>query len=483
MSTFFAGVQVVNNQNTIFQNAVDGDLVFYTENSNQSLHFGNVIGDRSTLKLTPSNIEVRGNMFLTSQLEIPAVQIMSTGQLLCNSNDSAAAPAFSFINDSNTGMMHPGNKVLGFVAAGVETMRMNSNGFVSIGTSNAIGRLTVVGGFSADSNNIVIRESVANGRAGIQMQHTSAPIPVGSVGYFQINQATTGNAILENFSADISIIARSNISLVTKTNNVTNVTRMHIANNGFIGIGNTNPVCPLDVTGSGTFTTTATINYFNSSGIQTTLSTVGAGGGTGNTTIRANDHIWAAGFATYSDKRLKNHIVKHIPEWERFNAMNIVNYQNIDYIANPYKHIGLVAQDLETLFPEYVQTGTGVIPNIMKLATISTDGQVMLKLGGNDDDDDDVLKKGDVIRIIKNPSCFPEDATILDVLIDNEGQHLSLTLSVDVSGLSEIYIYGKHVDNFKVVDYQSVSVMAISYIQDLKNQLDKLVKRVYALPC
>jgi hypothetical protein len=72
---------------------------------------------------TPTPTErfhVTGNMYATSQV-------------LGNTNDSSNVPSFSFKEDSNTGMYHPGASNLGFVTGGTERVRITSSGNVGIG--------------------------------------------------------------------------------------------------------------------------------------------------------------------------------------------------------------------------------------------------------------------------------------------------------------------------------------------------------------
>ena len=72
-------------------------------------------------------------------------KVYSTSQILADSNDSATAPAFSFLQDSNTGISHPADDALGFVTAGTERVRVDVSGNVGIGTSTPTNLLDVNG--------------------------------------------------------------------------------------------------------------------------------------------------------------------------------------------------------------------------------------------------------------------------------------------------------------------------------------------------
>jgi hypothetical protein len=67
---------------------------------------------------------------------------------------SAAAPSYSSLTDTNTGIYFPAADTLGFVEGGTEVMRINSSGQVGIGTTSPTSRLSVVdsSGYSPSLN-------------------------------------------------------------------------------------------------------------------------------------------------------------------------------------------------------------------------------------------------------------------------------------------------------------------------------------------
>ena len=61
--------------------------------------------------------------------------IVQDAQLLF-ADGTADAPAYSYVNDTNVGLFRPTTDALGFSTAGVERMRINSSGYVGIGTTS-----------------------------------------------------------------------------------------------------------------------------------------------------------------------------------------------------------------------------------------------------------------------------------------------------------------------------------------------------------
>jgi hypothetical protein len=78
-------------------------------------------------------------------------KIYSQVQLLGTSNDSATVPSYSFKENSNTGMFHPLNNMVGFSTGGTERVRINDSGNVGIGKSNPTYPLDVAGIINATS--------------------------------------------------------------------------------------------------------------------------------------------------------------------------------------------------------------------------------------------------------------------------------------------------------------------------------------------
>lgn len=162
MSSFFGNVAIVNNQDTVFTNAVDGDMVFYTETSNQSIHFGNVIGDRSTLKLTTSNVELRGDLLLTQQIDFRGLRIAP--RVPTNSNVMNVTTVIDTLSGYNANATPNVIFIANSNQTGFEFDNSNGANIFVVTTSNAL--LTT--GLNVTNGNITLSNGVLN-QAGFGM--------------------------------------------------------------------------------------------------------------------------------------------------------------------------------------------------------------------------------------------------------------------------------------------------------------------------
>ncbi|GIW90788.1 MAG: hypothetical protein KatS3mg109_1220 [Pirellulaceae bacterium] len=95
----------------------------------------------------------------------------SQRNLTVRGDGTAAAPAWSFANDSNTGIFRPAADVLGFATAGSERMRINAAGATIIGADPGGSALLRVGG-----------NAVFNGNVGVGAVSPTAKLELANIG-------------------------------------------------------------------------------------------------------------------------------------------------------------------------------------------------------------------------------------------------------------------------------------------------------------
>lgn len=188
----------------------------------------------------------------------------------------------------------------------------------------------------------------------------------------------------------------------------------------------------------------------------------------------ADGWFWAngGGFVATSDKRIKNMIGLSNPESDLciLNKIQITDYTYIDKINNsatPQKKV--IAQQLQEVYPQAVNTNTGIIPNVFDVASTT-------KIDNNK-----------TIITTSMPHSFKSGDKV-KLIVENTGEKLvevsvidPTTFSVHETIHDKIFVYGKQVDDLLNVDYDAVSMLNVSATQALSRQLEALKKENEAL--
>ncbi len=235
-----------------------------------------------------------------------------------------------------------------------------------------------------------------------------------------------------------------------------------IEDGGQVGIGSTSPSCPLEINGSGSLT--ASFGYLNSSG------NVGTTGTQANDySIKASDRIMASEFNAVSDQRVKTRfsISDNAMDLQRINQLEVTNYSYIDTVAKGSDmRLGFIAQQVETIFPQAVNTSSQFIPNIYKLSqkviydSLGNTQSIAMSAAHN-------LKKGDLIKLYDADKMHK--CTVIEVVSPTEFKIESIN-----KNNSQVFVFGKKADDFRAVDYDRIFVLGISAIQELSKELELL---------
>jgi hypothetical protein len=219
-------------------------------------------------------------------------------------NGSASTPAFSFSGDTNTGMYNISADVLGFSTNGGERVRIDSNGLGIGGSTESGVPLKAVVSNNAFGSTAVLENTNSGTSALAQLQLRTA------------NQTGTPFLIHQfNNGASAAITNVANASLVIGTNNTTRVT---ITNGGAMGLG---------------VTPTNTLGRFEAS----------------------NDIVAYSS----SDKNWKKNVKNIDSPLEKLSQINGVEFDWIEdepVHGNKGHDIGVIAQEIEQVLPEIVQT-------------------------------------------------------------------------------------------------------------------------------
>lgn len=225
--------------------------------------------------------------------------------------------------------------------------------------------------------------------------------------------------------------------------------RFKVANNGFIGIGTATPGVPLDVVGSAFASTTGSGAYFTTGNTALTLGTsVGW-----FTSLRTSSGIIAGdGVLSTSDARAK--IIQgrsdSAADLTRLLGIEVTDFVFKDAVEkgnHPQKKV--IAQQVEKVYPEAVRTTTDVVPDIYRKAAMK-DGWIELATD---------LKVGDRVRLITETG----HRGVYEVA---EVKHDKFRTDF-VEDVPQVFVYGREVKDFRVVDYEAISMLNVSATQEL----------------
>jgi len=411
-----------------------------------------------------------------------------------------------------------------------ETMRIKGNGNVGIGSSNPVNKLEVNGSIHSNGHPIYLRAGTSDHYDFIRWNSASDQVEI--TGYHGVNlgfssdtaEGTTNKLTVAKAGVSIGtntpyaaldvkgnvyttvhgsdyLHDKSNVGITrfgmqsgnsgdgfagmeleTLSVNAGNggavkfmtwgygiaVTRevMRINESGNVGIGTSAPQAKLHVSGA-LSTNIATYGYLNSAG------SVGKSGGTFNVSIKASDRIVATEFDAYSDKRIKKDFLPldSMQSLETINKVRVKKYlykDEVEYGSN--FHTGVIAQELEEVLPQSVSVHSDFVPDIYARpasASISN-GELHVTMPAQHN-----LQTGDTVRLITASGVKENIVTKLN--------ETNFSVSNWQEEATEIFVYGKKVNDYRTVNYNSIFCLGISAIQEMHKQLQQLKNEVMNL--
>lgn len=252
----------------------------------------------------------------------------------------AATPGYSFSSAANYGMFYASNK-LGFTAAGAERMTIASNGNVGVGITSPAASLHVSAETAISSANTTANSSPTltlikiNGSSYASQSPLATNHTLGSIRFGGSNTSVAGE--FTGNAAGIDVVAEATFSpssqpttmafSTTAANSTTLSPRMYILSNGNVGIGVSNPDKKLNVAGD----------------------------------VKVTGSVEANGNTLTSDLRYKRNIASVESSLQKILNIRGVTY---DWRTDEFpekefttdKQLGVIAQEVETQFPEAVHT-------------------------------------------------------------------------------------------------------------------------------
>jgi hypothetical protein len=230
-------------------------------------------------------------------------------------------------------------------------------------------------------------------------------------------------------------------------------------NGGNVGIGTTSPQFPLHVTNSNPGASNYPRNYIRYAGAPQVYQNPNWSNDL--VSIYANGAIMSNTYIAASDKRIKDitGISKSKDDLSNLLAIEVTDYKMKDKVKYGEKTTKkVIAQQLKSVYPQAVSLQTDVIPDIYKVSEIK-EGYIKLETD---------LKKGDKVKLI-----FEDNEEVVEVLsTDKNG------FTVNNKNEGKVFVFGKQVDDFHVVDYDAVSMLNVSATQELYKLILKQQKTI-----
>jgi hypothetical protein len=236
-----------------------------------------------------------------------------------------------------------------------------------------------------------------------------------------------------------------------------------------LGIGTSSPGYPIVVA-------TSVNGNIGSYGYLNSSAPTGTASGTGNISIDVVGRVVAQEVDANSDARIKNIIGPSDTALDlaTLEELNITNYRYIDVVTKGSQpKIGVIAQQVERVYPGAVRTLSDFIPSVYAMADhVSYDDAARQLTVGMPESHGLVV--GDMVRIIT-------DAGNVDKRVETVIDDRTFVLSDVEKDSSKVFVFGKRVDDFRVVDYDQLFSMNIGATQQLAIENQALMKENAAI--
>jgi hypothetical protein len=219
------------------------------------------------------------------------------------------------------------------------------------------------------------------------------------------------------------------------------------------------------------FAKNSRIRYYNTLGNNVTDggSSIGTVADTGQYySVIASGRVAAQEFNAYSDARIKKFHgnVSSQSSLDIISKLKVNNYSYVDIIQyGESTKTGFFAQEVESVLPEAITKTKDIVPDIFQPGKSvhydSMSGLLAITL-----DSIRGLKTGDFIKIIGEKAHTVEVAAVLDGEIRVKDWPEKDT--------KQVFVYGRQVDDFRVVDYDHIFTMNVSATQALIQEMKGL---------
>jgi hypothetical protein len=272
--------------------------------------------------------------------------LIKIGGVIKGERGTAAAPAYSFFDDTDTGIFNISNADLGFSVGGTERARIDASGRLLVGTSSTSAACTQL-----------LQGSSGGLAPAIQVLSSTASAPANGLALAQITFTDSGHANAVDITARRDGGTWSGTSKPTRLEFSTTADgasspteRMRIGQNGTLDTYGT----PTEAAFTARVSYGAGTTYGLFSGRHTASDT---SSGTNSFFVYTNGNVVNSNgsYGTLSDIKLKENIVDANSQWGDIKALQIRKYNFKEETGQQtHTQIGLVAQEVELVSPGLV---------------------------------------------------------------------------------------------------------------------------------
>lgn len=478
-------------------------LDFYTNSVNRlAITNGGNVGIGTTGPTAPLQVTASS----TTPFDIGRFDGSNTvGSAIYLNSTATSGRAWQLISTAAAAGEGAGKLLFKDATGGSVKMTIESGGNVGIGTASPVAKLDISGNVAMNDNQIRLRDGADGnhyiayvggavdgakivGNLGVVISNTNGSQDVaffkGDYSYFGFDPGSCCNGYEKvkvgrgrNADGTVEFMnngwgrlgATSGLAFWANGNaDVDDSPQMIISSTGYVGIGTTSPSSgKLHVSGVGASGTYG-YGYLNSSGGTGTCGSCGV-----DYSIWADGRIRASEFNAMSDQRIKT-VVGHTNTEELLalaNRLSVTEYEYIDKIEHgDQSKQGFIAQQVEQVVPTAVKISKDFIPNVYSLAHEFSfrDGLLTVKLTKKHG-----LKVGDEVKIITE-----KGELISNVALTNDSESFVCRIENEPT---QVFVYGKKVDDFRAVDYDQIFSIGIGAIQELSKENDQLKAEVESL--
>lgn len=199
------------------------------------------------------------------------------------------------------------------------------------------------------------------------------------------------------------------------------------------------------------------------------------GNNTRSFSLRTSSYIFATGYGSYSDRRIKKdlRLSETFADLSTLRKLRVTDYRHVDEVNNGRAFTkGFIAQEVEQAFPEAVTKSSNFIPNVyaMSAQTKWTAGKMTISLTKNHE-----FAVGDEVKIMM-PDNSERVLTVTAVPSET-----SFSVNWTEAAPEKVFVYGEKVDDFRTVDYDRIFTLNVSATQELARKVELLEKENAAL--